>query len=67
MPIALLPVILQLVQAGITIAPSIIAAGKIELDLLRHDAPPPTASQKTDIDTALDQANAALQNAQPAP
>lgn len=65
--IALLPVIIQLVQAGLAIAPDIIAAGKTELDLLSPGAAPPTAEQKAAIMAALDRANAALQAAQPAP
>lgn len=65
--IALLPVIIQLVQAGLAIAPDIISAGKIELDLLRPGAPEPTAAQKADIMAALEKANDALQAAQPAP
>lgn len=64
---ALIPIILQLVSAGIAIAPQIIAAGKTELDLLRSGAPPPTDAQKAEIDAALDAANTALQAAQPAP
>lgn len=67
MPIVLLPIIIQLVQAGIAVAPSIIAAGKTELDMLRPGAAPLTAAQQDQIDEALDVANAALQAAQPAP
>lgn len=67
MPVALIPIILQLVAAGLEVAPSIIAAGKTELDLLRSGAPPPTAAQMAEIDAALEAANEALQQAQPAP
>lgn len=67
MPVALIPIILQLVSAGLAVAPSIIAAGKTELDLLRAGAPPPTPEQIAEIDAALEAANSALQSAQPAP
>lgn len=67
MPVALLPIILELVQAGLAIAPQIIAAGKTELDLLEAGAAPPTQAQIDEIDAALERANDALQNAQPAP
>lgn len=67
MPVALLPIILQLVSAGLTVAPQVIAAAKTELDLLRAGAPPPTDAQKAEIDAALELANDTLQAAQPAP
>jgi phosphopantothenate synthetase len=63
---ALLPVILQLVSAGITLAPGIIAAGRTEYDLLTSGTVP-TAAEKAAIDEALEAANQALQSAQPAP
>lgn len=66
MPVTLLPIIIQLVQAGITLVPQLIAAGKMELDLLGSNSPPSDA-QKAEIDAALELANDALQNAQPAP
>ena len=65
MPVALLPVILQLVAAGIAVAPSILAAAKIELDLIGGALL--TAEEKDQIDEALEAANDALQRAQPAP
>jgi hypothetical protein len=64
--LTLLPVILQLVEAGITVAPQLIAAGKTEISLVNAGAAP-TAAQMAQIDAALDAANTALQNAQPAP
>jgi hypothetical protein len=67
MSVALIQMIMQLVAAGIAIAPSIIEAAKTELDLLKAGAPPPTVAQMTQIDQALEDANDALQNAQPAP
>jgi hypothetical protein len=66
MPI-LLPIIIQLLQAGIVLIPSIVAAGKTELDLLGSGAAPATDAQKKQIMDALDEANDALQQAQPAP
>lgn len=65
--IALLPVIIQLVQAGLALAPDIIAAGKLELDLLSPGAAPPSDDEKASIMAALEKANDALQAAQPAP
>lgn len=64
--LALIPVILQLIQAGLTIAPELISAGQTEVDLVNSGAAP-TADQKAQIDAALEQANTALQAAQPAP
>jgi hypothetical protein len=63
--LALLPVILQLVEAGVTIAPQLISAGKTEIDLVNSGSAP-TQAQMDQINTALDVANAALQSAQPA-
>lgn len=63
---ALVPVILQLVTAGLTVAPSIIAAGQKEYDLLKS-GDVPTDAEIAEINAALEQANDALQNAQPAP
>ena len=65
--ITLLPIIVQLVQLGIAIAPDLIAAGKLELDLLNPNAPPMTDDQRAQIDAALEDAHNALQAAQPAP
>lgn len=66
MPVTLLPIIVQLIQAGIVLVPQLIAAAKTELDLLGSGSAP-TAEQKAQIDAALELANDALQNAQPAP
>lgn len=66
MPVTLLPLIIQLVQAGITLVPQLIAAAKTELDLLGSNSAP-SDTQKAQIDAALELANDALQNAQPAP
>ena len=64
--LTLIPVILELLQAGITVVPEIISAAQTEYALFSSGAPP-TAAQQAAIDAALDQANAALQAAQPAP
>lgn len=66
MPVTLLPIIIQLIQAGVTLAPGLIAAAKMELDLLGSKSAP-SDEQKAQIDAALELANNALQNAQPAP
>lgn len=65
--VVLLPIIVQLVQLGISIAPDIIAAGHTELSLLDPDSLPPSDMQKAEIMAALDRANAVLQASQPAP
>jgi hypothetical protein len=64
--LTLLPVIPQLVEAGVTVAPQLIAAGKTEIDLFNSNAAP-TQAQRDAIDAALEVANNALQTAQPAP
>lgn len=64
MPIALLPIILQLFTAGVKMAPSIIAAGKLELDQISGEAL--TADEQTRLDTALELAHRFLMAAQPA-
>jgi hypothetical protein len=64
--LALIPVILQLVEAGIAVAPQLIAAGKTEIALVNSGSTP-TKAQEDQIDAALEAANAALQAAQPAP
>lgn len=63
--LTLLPVILQLLEAGITVAPQLVAAGKTEIDLVNSRSAP-TQDQKDQIDAALELANDALQGAQPA-
>jgi hypothetical protein len=62
--IALLPVILLLVEAGIKVAPEIIAAGRTEIDLYNSGSAP-TVAQTREIMAALDLANSALQAAGP--
>jgi hypothetical protein len=61
----LTPVVLQLVQLGISVAPEMISAAQTEISLL-NDGGTPTAAQQAAIDSALDAAHAALQAAQPA-
>lgn len=62
--LTLTPLILQLVSAGLTIAPELIQAAETELSLVTGTEAP-TAAQQAQIDTALTAANAALQAAQP--
>jgi hypothetical protein len=64
--LTLVPIVLQLIEAGITVVPQIIAAAQAEVALFNAGTPP-TAAQQASIDAALVQANAALQAAQPAP
>lgn len=64
MPIALIPLIVQLVQLGIEVAPSVLAAGKVELDALAGAKF--TAAEVAQIDAALEEAHAALMAAVPA-
>ncbi len=59
----LIPLILQLVQLGIEVAPSIIAAGKLELDA--HGGASLTAAERAQVDEAMEAAHAALQAAEP--
>lgn len=63
--IALAPLILQLVQLGLQVAPELISAAQQELAIFNSGAVPNPAEQAA-IDAALEQANTALQNAQPA-
>jgi hypothetical protein len=63
--LALTPLVLQLLQLGLNVVPEIIAAAQTEVDLW-NSGTAPTAAQQAAIDAALDQANAALQAAQPA-
>jgi hypothetical protein len=58
--LALTPVVLQLVEAGITILPSIITAAKTEVSLFNSQTAP-TPAQQAEIDDALAAAHAALQ------
>ena len=62
--LALAPVVLQLIQMGITVVPEIISVAQQEIALF-NSGTPPTAAQQAAIDAALTAANAALQNAQP--
>jgi hypothetical protein len=60
--LALTPLVVQAVEMGLTVAPSVIAAVKTELDLANAKAAPDAAQMKQIMD-ALDQANAALEAA----
>ena len=62
--LVLTPIVLQLIQMGLSIVPEIVAAARAEVDLLNAGSAP-TAEQQAAIDAALDQAHAALQAAQP--
>jgi hypothetical protein len=61
--LALIPVVLQLLEAGITIVPEIITAARTEYALFSSGTAPTPAQQAT-IDAALETANNALQGAQ---
>jgi len=58
--LTLTPLVLQLVAAGIQLLPEIIAAAQTEVQLLNANTAP-TQAQQAEIDTALKQANDALQ------
>ena len=58
--LTLTPLVLQLVAAGIQLLPEIIAAAQTEVQLLNAYTAP-TQAQQAEIDTALKQANDALQ------
>lgn len=62
---ALVPVLIQLLQAGITIVPEWIATYN-KVTSLAKSGTAPTSEVQVEIDTALDEAHAALQAAQPA-
>lgn len=62
---AVIPIAAQLVQLGVTVAPSIIEAVNLEMQLSGSNTQP-TADQQAKLDAALDEAHAALQAAQPA-
>lgn len=64
--LTLTPIVLQLISLGLTVIPELVQAAITEVNLL-NSATPPTADQQAAIDTALDTANAALQNAVQAP
>jgi hypothetical protein len=61
--LTLTPLVLQLIQLGITVVPELIAAAQTEISLVTGTSPP-SAEQQSQIDAALDAANAALQAAQ---
>lgn len=60
MPATLVPLVLQLVQLGITMAPSIIAAAQTEIGLVNSGVAP-TAEQTAEINAAFEAAHTALQ------
>ena len=63
--LALVPIVLQLIEAGVTLAPEIITAAQKEVALFNSGSAP-SADDQAQIDAALAAANTALQNAQPA-
>ena len=63
--LTLIPVVLEMLEAGVTIVPEIISAAKTEYALFSSSTPP-TAAQQATIDAALEVANNALQAAQQA-
>ncbi len=58
--LTLVPLVLQLIQAGITEIPELISAAQTEVSLFNSQTPP-TAEQQAEIDAALEKAHAALQ------
>jgi hypothetical protein len=62
--IALAPLVLQLIQLGLSVAPELISAAMSEIALF-NSGTAPTASQQRDLDAALEAAHSALQGAQP--
>lgn len=60
--LTLTPLVLQLVAAGVTLLPEIVAAAQSEIALFNSKSAPSAAEQAA-IDAALDKANAALQAA----
>ena len=63
--LALTPLILQMIQMGITVVPELITAAQAEISLISGTTPP-TAAQQAVITAAVDTANAAIQAAVPA-
>jgi hypothetical protein len=63
--LTLVPLIEQLVELGLTVAPEIISAAQTELSLFATSTAP-TAEQQAAIDAAYAQASSGLQAAQPA-
>lgn len=64
--LALTPLVIQLIELGIEVAPDIIAAVRREIALVSATNAPNAADQAL-IDRALEEANAALQAARQAP
>lgn len=62
--LSLTPLVLQLIQIGVSVTPELIAAAQQEIAIFNSGAAP-TVAQQADIDTALATAHAALQAAQP--
>ncbi|HEY3848365.1 MAG TPA: hypothetical protein VGL95_14760 [Acetobacteraceae bacterium] len=60
--LTLIPVVLDLLEAGVTIVPEIVTAAQTEYALFSSSTPP-TAAQQATIDAALETANNALQAA----
>jgi hypothetical protein len=63
--IALAPLVLQLIQLGLSVAPELISAAMSEISIF-NSGTAPTAAQQADLDSAMASAHAALQGAQPA-
>lgn len=61
--LTLIPIVLELLQAGVTIVPEIVSAAQAEYALFSTGTAP-TAAQQAQIDAALETANAALQAVQ---
>ena len=60
--LTLIPVLLKMLEVGITVVPEIISAAQTEAALFNSTSAP-TPAQLAQIDAALDTANAALQAA----
>lgn len=60
--LTLVPVVLQLIQAGIALWPDIVSAAQTEVTLF-NSSTPPTAQEQAQIDAQLDAAHAKLQAA----
>ena len=61
--LTLAPLVLQLIELGVSVLPAMITAAQTEIALFNAGTAP-TAAQQADIDSALDTAHAALQAAQ---
>lgn len=62
--IALAPLVLQLIQLGLSVAPELISAAVQEISIF-NSGTAPTVQQQRDLDTALAAAHEALQTAEP--